>query len=171
MSDTASVVTVSNRDDEVPGPQERRRLFIMGVESRTADLLVGNQVEERSPQDASDVESGDDIGGHSYVEVENDPISTSQVPEPAVTNQMDRFSARFDWLASPDLDFLFTQRPCLMKSFPGFTTRTFSALDDANLPRVEVVLEPAPFASPQASNGGKDSEGSIAAKSRIVFLW
>ena len=107
----------------------------------------------------------------SDVEVENDPISTSQVPEPAVTNQMDRFSASFEWLGSLDLDFLFTQRPCLMKSFPGFTTRTFSALDDASLPMVEVVLDPAPFAPPQASKGGKDSEGSIAAKSRIVFLW
>ena len=86
VPDTASVDTVSNRDDEVPGPQERRRLVIMGVESRLVDLLVENQVEERSPQDASDGESVDDIGGLSDVEVENDPTSTSQVPEPAVTN-------------------------------------------------------------------------------------
>ena len=143
----------------------------MGVESRTVDALVGNQVEERSPQDASDGESVDDIGGHSDVEVENVPISTSQVPEPAVTIHLDRFLASFEWLASLDLDFLFTQQPCLMKSFQGFTTRTFSALDDASLPRVEVVLDPAPFAPPQASKGGKDSEGSIATKSRIVFLW
>ena len=100
VPDTASVDTVSNRDDEVPGPQERRRLVIIGVESRIVDCPVGNQAEERLPQDASDGESVDNIGGHSDVLVENDPISTSQVPEPAVTNQMDRFSASFEGLAS-----------------------------------------------------------------------
>ena len=52
-----------------------------GSQVELSTSLAGNQVEERSPQDAPDGESVDDIGGHSDVEVRSDPISTSQVPE------------------------------------------------------------------------------------------
>ena len=100
-----SVDAQSIRDEEVPGPQSRPRLVIMGIENRS-DLADGTQLDEMSGEDVSD---GDDaMAGQSNVEV--GPISVSQAPDATVTVQVQRLAASFEWLASM----------CLMKSVPGF---------------------------------------------------
>ena len=54
-----------------------------------------------------DVSDGDDaMGGQSSVEV--GPISASQAPDHAVTIQVERLVASFEWLASMDLESLHT---------------------------------------------------------------
>ena len=40
---------------------------------------------------------------------------------------MQRLAASFEWLASMDLGSLFQQRPCLMKSVPGFMKGSYRA--------------------------------------------
>ena len=108
--------------DEVPGPQSRRRLVIMGIENHS-DLAGGTQLEEMSGEDVSD---GDDaMAGQSDVEV--GPIPANQAPDATVTVQVERLAASFEWLSSMDLEFLFQQRPCLMKSVPDFMKGSYRA--------------------------------------------
>ena len=63
------------------------------------------------------------MAGRSDVEV--GPISASQAPDATVTVQVERLAACF-W-ASMDLESLFQQRPCLMKSVPGFIKGSYRA--------------------------------------------
>ena len=49
--------------------------------------------------------------------------SFPEPPVPAVVVPVERFNRSFEWLAGVDLVAVFSQRPCLMKSVPGFHER------------------------------------------------
>ena len=66
VSDTVSVDAQSIRDEEVPGPQSRRRLVIMLIENRSV-LADGTQLDEMFGEDVSD--GNDAMGGQSDAEV------------------------------------------------------------------------------------------------------
>ena len=48
---------------------------------------------------------------------------------PAITAQLESFSASFEWLAAVDMESLFTQRAYLLKSVPGFMKGCISFSD------------------------------------------
>ena len=68
----------------------------------------------------SDTESIESRGGISEMEGEVEVASFPEPPVPAVVVPVERFNRSFEWLAGVDLVAVFSQRPCLMKSVPGF---------------------------------------------------
>ena len=69
--------------------------------------------------DMSDTQSVVSRGGHS----EGDPdseVAPAPDPVPAITGHLKSLSASFEWLASVDLETVFSQRVCVMKAVPGF---------------------------------------------------
>ena len=78
------------------------------------DLEVGSD-------HSSDTESIDTRGGTSSdAEGEAEVVSLLEAPVPTVSVPVERFTNSFQWLAEVDLEVVFKQRPCLMKSVPGF---------------------------------------------------
>ena len=120
---TTSVDAVSDKDDEVPGLQGRRRLVIMGVVNHS-DPIGRTQLDEMSGEAVFDGDMVDDREGQSNLEVESAP---TVAPDPVVTVQAERLVASFEWLASLDMETLFTQRLCIMKSVPGFMKGSYRA--------------------------------------------
>ena len=63
----------------------------------------------------SDTQSVDSRGGHSDFEGDPDSeVGPAPDPVPAITGHF----ASFEWLASVDLESVFSQRACVMKPFP-----------------------------------------------------
>ena len=78
-------------------------------------VMVGAQTQV-DPVARSDTESIDSRVGTSDVEgeIEVEPLLEPAVP--AVAVPVERFLDSFQWLAEVDLEVVFEQRPCLMKS-------------------------------------------------------
>ena len=69
----------------------------------------------------SDTQSVDSRGGHSDFEGDPDSeVAPAPDPVPAITGHLENLSASFEWLASVDLESVFSQRACVMKAVPGF---------------------------------------------------
>ena len=71
-------------------------------------------------EETSDTASVDSRNGMSDFEGPVPSLAPVDPEVPAITPQLESFTASFEWLASVDMEFLFTQRACLMKSIPGF---------------------------------------------------
>ena len=94
-----------------------RRLVIVGAQTQVDPVDPTALDEER---DRSDTESIDSRGGTSDVVCEMEVEPLREPPVPAVAVPVERFLGSFQWLAEVDLEVVFKQRPCLMKSVPGF---------------------------------------------------
>ena len=68
----------------------------------------------------SDTESIDIRGGTSDAAGEAEVVSVPEAPVPTVSVPVERFADSFQWLGEVDLEVVFKQCPCLMKSVPGF---------------------------------------------------
>ena len=69
----------------------------------------------------SDTQSVDSRGG--YCDFEGDPdseVALAPDPVPAITSHLESLSASFEWLASVDLETVFSQRACVVKAVPRF---------------------------------------------------
>ena len=94
------------------GPTPHQLTFPIGV-TECDEQSVIDEVDDES----SDTESVDSRDGMSDFEGPVPSVAPVDPVVPAITAQLESFSANFEWL---DMEFLFTQRACLMKSIPGF---------------------------------------------------
>ena len=105
-------------------PAERsgvRRLVILGAQTFDEDS------DEGSDHHSSDTESIDSWCGTSDMEGEVEVVPLPEPPVKAVAVSVERFVGSFQWLAGVDLEVVFKELPCHMKSIPGFMKgRTFS---------------------------------------------
>ena len=113
-------------------------------------------------------------------DVEGPVPSAAQVDPvvPAITAQLESFTASFEWLASVDMEFLFTQQACLMKSIPGFMKGAYRsairiALTEIDEGRTQnailrtsrgwkLFLLIPKVTLAQAASGREDSQGTVA---------
>ena len=94
------------------------------------DLEVGSD-------HSSDTESIDTRGGTSDAAGEAEVVSVPEAPVPTVSVPVERFTDSFQWLGEVDLEVVFKQRPCLMKSVPGFMKGGVSVCHARCVGRVE----------------------------------
>ena len=95
-----------------------RRLVIVGAQTQVDP--VEPTVPDPELHHTSDTESIESRGGISDMEGE---VEVASVPEPLVlviVAPVERFNRSFEWLAGVDLEAVFSQRPSLMNSVPGF---------------------------------------------------
>ena len=130
-------------------------------------------------EETSDTASVDSRNGMS--DVEGPVPSAAQVDPvvPAITAHLESFTASFEWLASVDMEFLFTQQACLMKSIPGFMKGAYRsairiALTEIDEGRTQnailrtsrgwkLFLLIPKVTLAQAASGREDSQGTVAA--------
>ena len=100
----------------------RRRLVILGAQTQVdpVDPTVPDEDLEDGSDHSSDTESIDTRGGTSDAEGEVEVVSPPEAQVPTVSVPFERFTDSFEWLAEVGLEVVFKQRPCLMKSVPGF---------------------------------------------------
>ena len=95
--------------------KKRRGLVILGAQTQVDPIdptVLDDDLEEGSEHN-SDTESIDSRGGTSDAEGEAEVVPRPEPPLPAV-------SVSVEWLAVVDLEVVFKQRPCLMKSVANF---------------------------------------------------
>ena len=102
-----------------PGRSGRRRLVILGAQTQEdlVDPTVLDEGLEAGSDHSSDTESIDTRSGTSDAAGEAEVVSLPEAPVPTVSVPV---TDSFQWLAEVDLEVVFKQRPCLMKSVPGF---------------------------------------------------
>ena len=104
-----------------PERSGRRRLVIFGAQTQEpVDPIVFDEDLEVGSHHSSDTESIDSWGGTFDAAGEAEVVSVPEAPVPAVSVPVERFTDSFQWLGEVDLEVVFKQRPCLMKSVPGF---------------------------------------------------
>ena len=112
---------VDTDNDSEASPVEvvrSRRLVIVGAQTQVDP--VEPTVPDPEPHHTSDTESFQSRGGISDMEGEVEVASVLEPPVPIIVAPVERFNRSFEWLAGVDLEVVFSQRPSLMKSVPGF---------------------------------------------------
>ena len=95
-----------------------RRLVIVGAQTQVDP--VEPTVPDPEQHHTSETESIESRGGISDMEGEVEVASVLEPPVLIIVAPVERFNRSFEWLAGVDLEAVFSQRPSLMKSVPGF---------------------------------------------------
>ena len=146
------------------------------------DEPCGVTVREESQVDAhdscSDTESINSRSGQSDAGGLQPRAAPREEVVPTIGVQLESFIGSFEWLASVDLQCLFSQRAFLMKSVPGFMkvayrsamriALTQSQCDIMDLSRVELFLM---IAAPQTPTGGKIPKAQLHRRIEGFLAW